>query len=783
MPTNLEVGYGMARGKDAAAVGEKAAWQALQAIKKHPLSLVQVFAATHYDPEALLLGVSRVVGPAPLIGASAAGQIRNGVQRRAVVVVALASPYLQVKVGVGRGVSQDWEQAVIETITAPEIAPYFTGSENIMGSLLSREGESAFALLFSPGATRTAGSRSFQILETLERLSQGGLTILGAEAAADCRLKDNYVFSGSQVFHDTILVAVVETGLTFGISLPHRLPAPSRVAPATLARRREVLDLHGQPAAAGSSLILMPAADDQPAASGREALRRALRRGSIVDPALALVFSSAPMSRPSRACLGEEILGMMDLAPQVPMVGFCGFAAPGLAGDGANRRHNEGIGVLALGRDLSPAAQLALENKSLRAALQRRDRSAEIDKPPAPEVIEPMPVRNGGVRLEGGLLQSQRMEAVGRLAGGVVHDFNNMLTAIMGYNEIIMMSSQEEDPTFHYLKGIKKSAERAAALTRQLLAFSRKQLLQPRVINLDEVITDLEAMLRRLIGEDIDLVYLHDPALKPVKADPAQLEQVIMNLVINARDAMPRGGKIIVQTANVALNENFTRHHPGLQPGPYVKVAVIDQGLGLDPETLTHIFDPFFTTKANGKGTGLGLATVYEIIKQSGGHIAVSSQPGGGAVFEIYLPQTEDSLEGSLERGASGVTPQGHETVLVVEDDELLLPLIQEALETYGYHVLTARSAMEAQELAKGHAAPIHLLLTDVVMPHQNGRELANSLRELHPEMKILFMSGYTEDAMAVRGLLDETRPFIQKPFPPLDLVCKVREMMDRPWH
>ncbi len=641
---------------------------------------------------------------------------------------------------------------------------------------------------------------------------------------------------------------------------------------------------------------MRPAAHGQPLAAGGEALRQALRRGSIADPGLALVFSSALKSRTLGSRVAEELSAMTDLAPQVPLVGFYSSAGPGLADAGVNRRHNEVIAVLALGRDLSPAAQTFLENESLRAALRRQDIVVELDKRLArgaaerrqaqeklgkrealksliytapigifiiqdaefklfnpavrkvtgngeddllgqdsltyvPEeyqetvrsqviqmlkgerttpcefqivtragevrwVLETVtPIHYQGrrailgffidlherVRLEEQLLQSQRMEAVGRLAGAVAHDFNNMLTAIMGYNEIVMMSLREGDPLFHNLEGISKSAERAAALTRQLLAFSRKQLLQPRVTNLNTVITNLEAMLRRLIGEDINLVILLDQDLKAVQADPGQFEQVIMNLVINARDAMPMGGKIIVRTANVFLNETFTSRHPELPPGPYIQVSVIDHGQGMDPETLAHIFDPFFTTKASGKGTGLGLATVYGIIKQSGGHIEVSSQPEGGTVFEIYLPQIEASLENAAERCTWDVTPQGSETVLVVEDEELLLGLIQEALEMHGYHVLMARNALEALELVKSHATPIHLLLTDVVMPHKSGRELAELLSPLHPEMKILFMSGYTEDSVVVRGLRNTALPFIQKPFPPMDLVCKVREMIDSP--
>ena len=1124
VPTNLEVGYGMAKGKDAEAVGRKATRQALKAIKEHPLSLVQVFASPQYDPEALLRGVHQVIGPESLlIGASTIGEILNGVHQRAVVVVALASPYLQVKVAVGRGVSQDWEGAVIEAVTAPEIAPYFSAPEIAIWSLLSEQGESAFSLLFSPGAGRTADSGGSQVLETLQRLSQGRLPILGGDAVDTGRREGNFVLAGDEVYRNSILVAVFETSLTFGISRAPCFQPISRRATETLAPGLEVLEWDGQAKAAGG-----------------EALRQALLRGSIKDPGLAMVFSSELNMRSLGSRLGEEISGMRTLAPHVPMLGLYNCAPEGSAGDGGNGHPDEVIAVLALGRDLTRTAQLAMENESLRAALGRRDMLIAIDERPAPagidqaqsqnqlrkseslfdffmrqqpclavildrdgrylyvneswekftgksreevsghtvwdvwpppvaalfqvkllkalsnepfqeEIIElprgdethfflnryfsipdqdgkpgllggisiditerqqiignleetseklralvqasplaiyvldpegkvqtwnpaaerlfgwseaealggPLPARhpdqpdqvrdaclrvmhgeffsgvevllgrkdgaalsiriftaplrgphgqitgimvlndditerkqaedifksliymapigifiaqdgkftlvnpgvtkvtgyeeddllgqdsliyvpeesreevrtqvsqmlngerttpcefrvmnksgeitwvletvtpiqyrgqratlgffvdiNERVMLEGQLLQSQKLESVGRLAGGVAHDFNNMLTAIMGYSELVMMSSRENDSTSLHLEGIRKSAERAAALTRQLLAFSRKQMLQPRVTDLNTVITNLEAMLRRLIGEDINLVILLDQALKLVKTDPGQLEQVIMNLVINARDAMPTGGEITVQTANVYLNENFTRRYPDLQPGPYVQVAVIDHGLGMDQETLTHIFEPFFTTKEPGKGTGLGLSTAYGIIKQSGGHIEVASRPAGGTVFEIYLPQIEDTLEDAAEHCAFKGTFRGSETVLVVEDEELLLSLIQEALEMHGYHVLKAGNPLEALELVKGHNAPIDLLLTDVVMPHQNGRELAELLSPLHPEMKILFMSGYTEDAMVVRGLLKEALPFIQKPFPPMDLVGKVREVMESP--
>lgn len=1317
---NLEVGYGMARGEDAFEVGADAARGALLNIREHPLSVILVFAAASYDQERLLQGISSETGKSPLIGATTAGEICNEIHRESVVVVALASPYLRVKVGVGKGVSRDWQQALVEAVTTPAIAPYFSSPDNTVWSILAQEGQSAFAVLFSPDPSPSAGSRCFHILETLQRLSQGRLPVMGASANHNGRPQSNYVFWGPTVSSDSVLVAVFETSLKFGISLAHGFRPSSQQAVVTRSQGCEVLELDGQPAVEvyrrlqglplealkgqnpplsagrplgladpygqyrineptsfttgggvkftrpvpeGASLTVMEADHDNLVTAGAEALRKALLRGSIQDPGMVLVFSSALRRRILGERTAEEISGMRDLAPQVPMMGLFSFGEQGLADDGVNRHHQQAIAVLALGRELSYAAEVARENRSLRFSVeqhnalvkineklereiaQRRKAEEKLNKseklfnsfmkhlpaaalitdceghivyanqgweriaqkkreealgktdqeiwpaelasqfsqenkvvlstkqglqtlaqiphepgahtllvnrfpildchgnpvmlgmvgidvteqkqlketlrettdtlgalinasplaiyvldreglvqmwnpaserfygwsaaeaigrvlPSVPEdkldhfyethqrvlkgeslagmevrarrkdgspidirvyaaplfdaqgqvttvmvlnaditdrkqarealskseatlrsifkaapigialvdkrimgwVNEQMtkmtgyaadelvgqstrmlyendaefervgqkakesrarrgkstmetrwkakdgrmldvlvssspvdpaepdgeviftgmditeskqaeetfkslvynapigifitqggkfklvnpgflkltgyneedlvgedalryvpsefkemvrtqaiqmlkgqrsapyefqivtkdgetrwmvetvtPIQYDGKRatlgffldvnertmLENQLLQAQKMEAVGRLAGGVAHDFNNMLTAIMGYCEIVMMSFREGDPIFLHLEGIRKSADRAATLTRQLLAFSRKQLLQPRVTNLNTVITDLEKMLRRLIGEDINLIIDLDPALKEVKADPGQIEQVIMNLVINARDAMPLGGKLVIQSANVYLDEAYTRPHADLLPGPYTKISVIDNGLGMDPETLAHIFEPFFTTKEAGKGTGLGLSTVYGIIKQSGGHIEVSSQIGRGTVFEIYLRQMEEPVGKSLGKPAVTAPIHGSETVLVVEDEEILLDLIKDALEMHGYHVLAAHNGMEAIELCQQYAEPIHLMLTDVVMPHKNGRQLAEYLSPLHPEMKILYMSGYTEDAMVVRGLVEAALPFIQKPFPPMDLVRKVREMID----
>ncbi|HJQ23668.1 MAG TPA: PAS domain S-box protein [Blastocatellia bacterium] len=382
-------------------------------------------------------------------------------------------------------------------------------------------------------------------------------------------------------------------------------------------------------------------------------------------------------------------------------------------------------------------------------------------------------------QLEEQLRHSQKMEAVGRLAGGVSHDFNNLLTAIIGYSDLMMMLLKEEDPLRHYVEEIRTAGDRAASLTRQLLAFSRKQVLQPRLLDINSLVTNVGKMLRRLVGEDIGFITLLRPEAGLINADPGQIEQVLVNLVVNARDAMPEGGKIVIETASAELDKAYADLHVGVEPGDYVMLAVSDTGTGMDEKTQARIFEPFFTTKPTGKGTGLGLSTVYGIVRQSGGNIWVYSEVGRGTTFKVYLPRvTEDAPE---DESVSKPEPplRGTETVLLAEDEEVVRRLAREVLEGYGYRVLEAGNGGAAFSACVGHDGPIHLLITDVVMPGMGGRDLANRLSRLRPEMKVLFMSGYTDDAIVHHGVLEAGIPFIQKPFSPDDLARKVREVLD----
>ena len=368
----------------------------------------------------------------------------------------------------------------------------------------------------------------------------------------------------------------------------------------------------------------------------------------------------------------------------------------------------------------------------------------------------------------------------GRLAGGVAHDFNNLLTIVIGYSDLLLKKLTASDRIRPPLEEIKKAGDRAASLTRQLLAFSRKQVLQPQILDLNSLLTNVDEMLRRMIGEDIELVTRLPSGLGHVKADPGQIEQVIMNLAVNARDAMPQGGQLTLEAANVELDSHTVRSTESVLPGHYVMLAMSDTGIGMDAETQAHIFEPFFTTKEQGKGTGLGLATVYGIVKQSGGHIWVYSEPGKGTTFKVYLPRIDQAVE-VIAPGKLPVDElsRGSETILLVEDEEAVWCLVKEVLESRGYQVLETKGANDALEIGERHKEHIHLLLTDVVMPQMSGKELAEHLALLHPETKVLYMSGYTDNAVVHHGLLDPGTALLQKPFTPDALARKLREVLD----
>ena len=380
-------------------------------------------------------------------------------------------------------------------------------------------------------------------------------------------------------------------------------------------------------------------------------------------------------------------------------------------------------------------------------------------------------------RLEAQLLQAQKMEAIGRLAGGIAHDFNNLLTVILGYSQMLLQRLPVSEGGRELVQTIFEAGERASSLTQQLLAFSRQTIVEPKLIHLDQLIHNMEKMLRRLIGEDIVLATTSAGHLPPVRIDPGQMSQIILNLAVNARDAMPQGGRLTLECITVELDEHYCRRHPQAQPGRHVCLAVSDTGIGMPPEVKERIFEPFFTTKELGKGTGLGLAVVYGIVRQHGGHIEVYSEVGHGTTFKIYLPAVQETALRELPLAEDA--PRGHETILLVEDDEAVRELARISLEMYGYQVLWAGDATEALRLAEEHAGRIDLLLTDVVMPGLSGRELVDKVRQRQPHLKVLFMSGYTDDAVLRHGLVHAEVAFLQKPFTPAGLARKVRDVLD----
>jgi CheY-like chemotaxis protein len=373
------------------------------------------------------------------------------------------------------------------------------------------------------------------------------------------------------------------------------------------------------------------------------------------------------------------------------------------------------------------------------------------------------------------------MEAVGRLAGGIAHDFNNLLMVISGYTEVLLDRLTPGDPLHSKAAAIQQASDRATTLTRQLLAFSRKQLLELKVIDVNSIVEDMDRLLRPLIGENIELVTHLAPAVGCTRADAGQLEQVIMNLVVNAKDAMPSGGKISIRTASVILDDSYRPENTFIQNGPYIRISVSDTGLGMDRDTQARIFEPFFTTKEKGKGTGLGLSTVYGIIKQSGGYVFVQSELGRGTVFTIYFPRVDEPSEAHGAAPVSLAAVGGSETILLVEDEESVRQLVRETLEARGYHVLEAENGNAGLALAASHPGILHLVITDVVMPGLSGHELVQQLIPARPGIKVLYLSGYAQDAVDANASADAPRAFLQKPFTLQSLSRKVREVLGPP--
>jgi two-component system cell cycle sensor histidine kinase/response regulator CckA len=450
----------------------------------------------------------------------------------------------------------------------------------------------------------------------------------------------------------------------------------------------------------------------------------------------------------------------------------------------ALRVRGQSVGLLALVRFAAESPPFGAEDQELAQALADHAALAIVNARLLKTALNDLAERERAVALlrktEEQLRHAQKMEAIGRLAGSVAHDFNNLLSVILGHGSFMLEDLRQTDPMREEIAAIMRAGDRAAQLTHQLLAFSRQQVIMPRVLDLNVVLRESEKMLRRLLGEDIELVTRYDRDLVKVRVDPAQIDQIVMNLAVNARDAMPNGGKLTIETSDVVLDESYASEHFEVIPGPHAMLAVSDTGIGMTKDVQARIYEPFFTTKEKGKGTGLGLSTIFGIVKQSAGNIWVYSEPNKGTTFRIYFPKAGDVEDPIIEKPATPVLT-GSETVLLAEDQDDVRLVACESLRRYGYHVLEAKNGGEALLICEQHPLPIQLLLTDVVMPRMNGRELALRLLELRPSLRVLYMSGYTDNAIVHHGILEPDVAYVQKPLIPEILARRVREVLDSP--